>query len=348
MAALTANTIPKATDGTHIEDSSVSDDGTTVAIGANKLTITEASGNTATAGTITQTSSSSSAIVSGPNGATNPVLQVDNSATTQADGVKIKGGAAGAGTTITAQSSGADSGFTFTPKGAGMFTLSLGRFRGPDGAAATPTYSFTNEVNTGMSLTTTNILGFYVNGIRQMDLRTSAAMFLIDDAASVSFGAGGETKLTRDSAGVLKIGNNAADASGSLKLTNLTTTATSSTGTAAILDASNVLRPLTSSLRFKENVREWRPDPAQVEAFLSLEPILWDYKDNGVKDVVGFSAEGLATVDPELVNLDAEGLPYSNREAAMIAYLHEVVKTQQKQIDELKQLMCTRMIEQVK
>lgn len=145
-----------------------------------------------------------------------------------------------------------------------------------------------------------------------------------------------DTHLSRNAGGVLQVGTNAANASGSLILTNLTTTATSSTGTAAIIDGSNVLRPLTSSLRFKRNVREWHPSADVMSAFLSLNPIRWDHKDNGVKNVVGFSAEGLAGISADLVNFDKDGLPYSNREHAILVVMHEILRKQQAEISELK------------
>jgi len=147
---------------------------------------------------------------------------------------------------------------------------------------------------------------------------------------------GGGTRMTvNNGAGTLTFtATNGATFTASVSSPAFTTTATSSTGTAVIIDGSNVLRPLTSSLRFKENVREWHPNTQAINAFLSLKPIRWDYKENGARDVVGFSAESLATVDPELVNYDNEGKPYSNREAAMVSYLFEIVKKQEKAITE--------------
>lgn len=77
----------------------------------------------AVSGTLVQTSNSSTAFESGPNGSTNPVLRLVNSTASQADGISVTGGAAGNGTTITALSSGSNAGFTFTPKGTGAFTV---------------------------------------------------------------------------------------------------------------------------------------------------------------------------------------------------------------------------------
>lgn len=105
-----------------------------VSIGTgNALTINlgNASSTTTIAGILTQTSNSATAFESGPNGGTNPVLRLVNNTASQADGVSITGGAAGNGTTFTGLSSGATSGFTFTPKGSptANFLLSSGRIQ---------------------------------------------------------------------------------------------------------------------------------------------------------------------------------------------------------------------------
>ena len=52
ISGLTTNTVPKATSSTAIGDSSVTDNGTTWAINTNKVSVTEASGNTSIAGTL--------------------------------------------------------------------------------------------------------------------------------------------------------------------------------------------------------------------------------------------------------------------------------------------------------
>lgn len=78
---------------------------------------------TAIAGAITGTSNGASALAIGPNGATNPVLQVDGSTGSQAAGLKITGLATGAGTGIAVIDSGANSPLTIDAKGTGSITL---------------------------------------------------------------------------------------------------------------------------------------------------------------------------------------------------------------------------------
>jgi hypothetical protein len=89
-------------------------------------TITGALTQTGAAGfasTITGTSASASALAIGRAGATNPTLQVDNSTSTCATGVKIKSAAATSGVAVSVISSGTDENLTIDAKGAGTVTI---------------------------------------------------------------------------------------------------------------------------------------------------------------------------------------------------------------------------------
>jgi hypothetical protein len=84
------------------------------------LTVTQlltASANAAVTGTITGTSASASALTVGANGATNPVLKVDGSASSVATGVSITGAAAGSSVTLATISSGTDEKLLLNSKG---------------------------------------------------------------------------------------------------------------------------------------------------------------------------------------------------------------------------------------
>jgi len=78
--------------------------------------------------TSTITSSSATAFQVGPNGATNPVFDIDASVTSQVSGLKVQGRAAGnsAGVVISVTSSGTNENMTFTPKGTGTVALGSG------------------------------------------------------------------------------------------------------------------------------------------------------------------------------------------------------------------------------
>jgi hypothetical protein len=68
VGALTSNTLPKVDANGNLANSLVTDDGTTLAVATNKLTVTEANGNTAIAGTLSSTGAiteNSSPVLSG-------------------------------------------------------------------------------------------------------------------------------------------------------------------------------------------------------------------------------------------------------------------------------------------
>ena len=93
-------------------------------------------------GQIIVSGTGSSALAVGPNGTTNPALQVDNSTASAATGIKITAAAAAGGVAIAAISSGADENVTLDAKGSGTVTIngtgtgniSLARATGVTGA----------------------------------------------------------------------------------------------------------------------------------------------------------------------------------------------------------------------
>ena len=199
----------------------------------NTITVDQAFSSTWT-GQHVHSLSNAAAWAIGPNGNTNPVLRIITNTASQADGVSINGLAAGSGVIFTSLSSGSDSGFTFTPKGTGNFSLSTGQFRGPDGSAGAPTYSFTNATNMGMTNTGGGILGFHVGGVRVMDLR-AAAMFLVpasyglklnSNTSYIDFGVSSDVTLSRNAAGVLQIGTTGTNAAGTALATKYCYSAT--------------------------------------------------------------------------------------------------------------------------
>lgn len=90
-------------------------------------------------GTATHTSASSLALAVGPNGATNPVLQVDGSTVGQQSGLKIVGGATGGLTSLSLIGTDADISGNLTAKGAGGWNFVNGNgssFQVLDGGAS--------------------------------------------------------------------------------------------------------------------------------------------------------------------------------------------------------------------
>lgn len=90
-------------------------------LGSNTLAV---SGATTFSGIASVLSNSANAFTVGANGVTNPVLQVNASTASQADGISITGAAAGSGTNIVAISSGANSPLSLNAKGSG--TIGIG------------------------------------------------------------------------------------------------------------------------------------------------------------------------------------------------------------------------------
>jgi len=99
-----------------------------VSDGSNWQILTVSGAGTFTGGTITGATtvsvSSATALVVGPNGTTNPVLQVVTNVGSQATGLQITGNAAGGGVTLTALSSGASESIVLRSKGStGQVTI---------------------------------------------------------------------------------------------------------------------------------------------------------------------------------------------------------------------------------
>jgi len=113
------------------------------------------------------------------------------------------------------------------------------------------------------------------------------------------------------------------------------------TGTNVVLTAGGYIVADTSTERTKKNItRKWKPQAGIIDALYALEPIKYDYietpgkgKDGkdamvpGAINIVGFSAEELfATGATSIVNLDADGLPYSIKTNSLIAYQHMLIQ----------------------
>lgn len=74
---------------------------------------------------LTITSNSANSLAVGPNGTTNPVLQIDSSTASSVTGVKVTGAAAGSGVAIAAISSGSNENLTLGSKGTGTTSIQV-------------------------------------------------------------------------------------------------------------------------------------------------------------------------------------------------------------------------------
>lgn len=96
----------------------------------------------------------------------------------------------------------------------------------------------------------------------------------------------------------------------------------------------------TSSARFKDNIVDC---PYGLDAVLAMQPRAFDYKYEGYKHDIGFVAEELVGVIPEVVGLDKDGIPeavmYDRLTAALckaIQQLNTKVETLEARIAELE------------
>jgi trimeric autotransporter adhesin len=118
--------------------------------------------------------------------------------------------------------------------------------------------------------------------------------------------------------------------------------ATTNQGSAVYIDANNKLGTLTSSRRFKEDIR---PMSTSSEALFSLQPVTFRYKrevNPAGTSQLGLVAEDVEKVNADLVVRDKEGKPYSVRYDQVNAMLlneflkeHRKVERMQKQIEAL-------------
>ena len=108
----------------------------------------------------------SSAFIVGPNGSTNPVLQVDASVASQAAGLKVTGNASGSGVTLSVISSGSNEDITLTPKGTGAVKLGNITFTNPASAitVVTPKRYVALLTQTGTSAPVATVLENTLSG----------------------------------------------------------------------------------------------------------------------------------------------------------------------------------------
>ena len=89
---------------------------------------------------------------------------------------------------------------------------------------------------------------------------------------------------------------------------------TATGGVAVLINSSNELHTVVSSVRFKESVRDMGKGS---EVLMQLRPVTFRYREEVVGDAgtreYGLIAEEVADVAPELMVHDAQGEPYSVR-----------------------------------
>ena len=147
---------------------------------------------TLNSGAHTVTSISVNSLIVGANGATNPVLQIDDSTASVATGVKITGAAAGGNILMSATSSGTNESFNIASKGTGNINLQIGSstrlFVNPSqvgfqpttsGTAANVRFTFTGAADTALTAST-EAPSIYFN-MAQIRQHTAGALTLQRD-----------------------------------------------------------------------------------------------------------------------------------------------------------------------
>ena len=115
---------------------------------------------------------------------------------------------------------------------------------------------------------------------------------------------------------------------------------TNNLGTAVFIDANHKLGTLTSSKRFKEEIK---PMDKASEALFSLEPVSFRYKkeiDPLGKSQFGLVAEDVEKVNPDLVARDKEGKPYSVRYEQVNAMLLNEFLKEHRTVQDLKSIVA--------
>jgi hypothetical protein len=121
--------------------------------------------------------------------------------------------------------------------------------------------------------------------------------------------------------------------------------ATVSDGVEVVVAANGRLGTITSSARFKENVK---PMDQASEALLKLKPVTFRYKrefDPHTITQFGLVAEDVADVNPDLVARDAEGKVYSVRYEAVNAMLLNEFLKEHHTVQELKEIIAKQQKE---
>jgi Chaperone of endosialidase len=104
---------------------------------------------------------------------------------------------------------------------------------------------------------------------------------------------------------------------------------TTTSGTAVFINSSGKLGTITSSARFKKDIK---PMDSASEVILSLRPVTFHYRSDTMNTPqFGLVAEEVARMDPALVLTDKEGKPYTVRyEAVNAMLLNEFLKEHRK------------------
>ena len=123
---------------------------------------------------------------------------------------------------------------------------------------------------------------------------------------------------------------------------------TNNAGVAVFVDANNKLGTITSSKRFKEDIK---PLGTVSEAIFALKPVAFHYKkeiDPAGVPQLGLVAEDVEKVNPDLIVRDKQGRPYSVRYDQVNAMLLNEFLKEHAKVEQLKKDFESRIAAQQK
>ena len=180
-------------------------------------------------------------------------------------------------------------------------------------------------------------------------------------ANGLNFGTDTSANLYRSAAATIKT-DGALVVTGAIKVTTgdlwlaagaiLQSAVKTAGGTALVHNEDGYYYDLTSSARYKDNIRyDYTPGPEALQRFLALSPAMWDYKNGMEIDAVSFISEDLAELDITnsagrsiLTNYNLEGLPESNKDYTIIALQHLILQMHDKSIQEQQEQIASQAI----
>ncbi len=272
-----------------------------------------------------------------------------------------------------------DTGLTYNP---GTDTLSTGvstatsAYRGGNGTASLPAYSFSGDTNTGMYWMSADTLGFATGGANRMRI-DSAGRVIIGNTVPFTnsvFTIGGSDMATSahhifqvkdidsedivsvygalsDSSMVISLGDyNDAYGYAYMKMFSgytvfgkqnigIDTTPSYPLHVGAAIGSTSIYATGDIIAYSDQSVKEnIRPIENVLERVNNSRGVLYDRIDNESKDNIGFIAQELEENFPELVITNEDGTKAVKYQNA-VAVLFEAIKEQQKEIEKIKQIL---------
>lgn len=186
-----------------------------------------------------------------------------------------------------------------------------------DGSVSFPSFAFYGDNNTGFYRIASGQVGYSSDGTNEFYFDTG-----IYPATDSSGGTGGESLGAGSQAWYAVHGY-------TLYMYN----SASTTGTDLIVTGSGQIAKKSSSIQYKDNVKELVFDSSKLD---KLRPVSYDYKLDNAPDI-GLIAEEVDEIYPELINYDKHGKAESIKYHGLSVMLLEEMKNLRKEIKELKE-----------